>query len=50
MPTSLPSLAPVALDDLAQTVASTLGPLLKTSRIALGELTIEVAAADYSAA
>ena len=47
MPLSLP---PVSISQLSETIASVLGGKAKTVKIALGEITVTVAAADYQAA
>ena len=44
------STAPVSVDKLAETVASVLGSNAKCVKIALGEVTVTVAASDYLAA
>jgi len=47
MPLSSP---PVSISQLSETIASVLGGKAKTVKIALGEITVTVAAADYQAA
>ena len=44
------SAAPVSVDKLAETIASVLGSKAKSVKIALGEVTVTVAAGDYLAA
>ena len=44
------SAAPVSVDKLAETIASVLGSKAKSVKIALGEVTVTVAARDYLAA
>ena len=44
------SAAPVSVDKLAETIASVLGSKAKSVKIALGEVTVTVAASDYLAA
>ena len=46
----LASTSPVSMAQLAQTIASVLGDKAKSVKIALGEITVVVAAADYLAA